>query len=128
MIRPPNRSVSAPIGMRPSEPTTTGTATSSDCWNELRCRAVVNFVASGLSSAHAQKLTAKPIVASASITPGRTPVRAGRAWVVLMSYSTARRSDVPLPGLVGTTAADRDLGPGHVGTHGGSYGRCGAGQ
>ena len=33
ITRPPNRSVSAPTGMRPSEPTTTGTATSSACWN-----------------------------------------------------------------------------------------------
>ena len=31
--RPPYRSVSPPTRMRPSEPTTTGTATSSDCWN-----------------------------------------------------------------------------------------------
>lgn len=31
ITRPPNRSVSAPTGIRPREPTTTGTATSNDC-------------------------------------------------------------------------------------------------
>ena len=31
ITRPPNRSVSAPTGIRPSEPTITGTATSSAC-------------------------------------------------------------------------------------------------
>ena len=35
MVRPPSRSVSAPTGIRPSEPTTTGRATTSDCWNEV---------------------------------------------------------------------------------------------
>ena len=36
MTRPPKRSVSAPTGIRPSEPTTTGTATTSACWNDVR--------------------------------------------------------------------------------------------
>ena len=67
MTRPPNRSVSAPTGMRPSEPTMTGTATSSACCEPLRRRASLNRGPSGLSSAHAQKFTAKPTVASASI-------------------------------------------------------------
>ena len=31
ITRAPTRSVSAPTGIRPSEPTITGTATSSDC-------------------------------------------------------------------------------------------------
>jgi hypothetical protein len=53
ITRPPNRSVSAPTGMRPSEPTTTGTATSKDCWNEVRCSESLNRGPSGLSSAHA---------------------------------------------------------------------------
>lgn len=38
IVRPPMRSVSAPTGMRPSEPTTTGSATTSDCWNEVSPR------------------------------------------------------------------------------------------
>ena len=71
MTRPPNRSVSAPTGMRPSEPTSTGTATSRACWNEDSCNAILNFGASGDSSAQAQKLRAKPSVAIASITVGR---------------------------------------------------------
>src|SRR3954453_4323790 len=71
ITRPPNRSVRAPTGTRPSEPTTTGTATSKDCWNELRSRPSLNRGPSGLSSAHAQKFTAKPTVASASISHAR---------------------------------------------------------
>ncbi len=96
MIRPPNRSVSAPTGMRPSEPTTTGTATSRACWKELRSSAAWNLTASGLSSAHAQKFTANPMVASASISPRRAPVdvsppgRAALATVSLMVNSTVR--------------------------------------
>lgn len=31
----PYLSVSAPTGIRPSDPTSTGTATRNDCWNEL---------------------------------------------------------------------------------------------
>ncbi len=58
ITRPPNRSVSAPTGIRPSEPTTTGTATSSDCWNAVRWRGSFKRGPSGLSSAQAQKLTA----------------------------------------------------------------------
>ena len=34
IVRPPSRSVSAPTGIRPSDPTTTGSATTRDCWNE----------------------------------------------------------------------------------------------
>ncbi len=34
MMRAPTRSVSAPTGMRPSDPTTTGTAATSACWND----------------------------------------------------------------------------------------------
>src|SRR5437899_7689776 len=75
MIRPPNRSASAPTGIRPTDPTTTGTATSSACWNGLRCNASLNFGASGLSSAHAQKFTANPAVAMASINDGRQPIQ-----------------------------------------------------
>jgi hypothetical protein len=67
MIRPPKRSVSAPTGIRPSEPTTTGTATSRACWNALRCRPSFKRGPSGLSSVHAQKLTANPTVAGVSM-------------------------------------------------------------
>ena len=73
MTRPPYRSVRAPTGMRPSEPTMTGTATSRATSDSLRAPSVPvsrNSGPSGLSSAHAQKLTAKPRVASASISHG----------------------------------------------------------
>src|SRR5215471_16469687 len=73
MIRPPNRSVSAPTGIRPSDPTTTGTATTSACWIGLRCKTSWNFGPSGLSNAQAQKFTANPTVARPSIRPGRPP-------------------------------------------------------
>ena len=36
ITRAPSRSVRAPTGMRPTEPTTTGTATSRACWNAVR--------------------------------------------------------------------------------------------
>ncbi|PPK66638.1 hypothetical protein CLV40_10923 [Actinokineospora auranticolor] len=67
MTRPPKRSVSAPTGMRPSEPTTTGTATSSACWKAESPRESLNRGPSGLSSAHAQKLTANPRVATVNM-------------------------------------------------------------
>jgi hypothetical protein len=63
MMRAPYRSVSAPTGMRPSEPTTTGTATSSDCAAKLRPRRSLMPGPSGPSSAQAQKFTMKPSVA-----------------------------------------------------------------
>src|SRR5215469_4043750 len=71
ITRPPNRSVSAPTGIRPSDPTMTGTATTRAWANGDRCDMSLNFGPSGDSSAHAQKFTAKPIVATASITQGR---------------------------------------------------------
>jgi len=36
ITRAPSLSVSAPTGIRPSDPTTTGTATRNACWNALR--------------------------------------------------------------------------------------------
>ncbi|GAA2841781.1 hypothetical protein GCM10020220_033460 [Nonomuraea rubra] len=60
--------------MRPSDPTITGTATSSACWAADRPRDSLKRGPSGLSSAQAQKFTAKPSVARASITAGRRPV------------------------------------------------------
>jgi hypothetical protein len=36
ITRLPNRSVSAPTGIRPTDPTTTGTATRKACWKALR--------------------------------------------------------------------------------------------
>src|SRR6266487_3719705 len=71
ITRPPYRSVSAPTGMRPSDPTTTGTATTSACWTGVRCRTSLKFGPSGLSNAQAQKFTANPTVARPSIRPGR---------------------------------------------------------
>src|SRR5687767_14101375 len=57
MTRAPYRSVSAPTGIRPSEPTTTGTATSSDWAAKLRPRRSLTPGPSGPSSAQAQKFT-----------------------------------------------------------------------
>src|SRR6266487_7207409 len=64
MTRAPNRSVSAPTGTRPIEPTITGTATSSDCAAKLRPSRSLMPGPSGPSSAHAQKLTMNPMVAT----------------------------------------------------------------
>src|SRR5215469_426328 len=131
MIRPPNRSVSPPTGIRPSDPTTTGTATTSACWNEDSCRTSLNLGPSGLSSAQAQKFTANPTVARASIRPGRpAPGRTGsRAGAVLPAVSGLpivdpvlhhqgkhaaenRRTFLGCPLREGTA---RDLGPGLLG-------------
>src|SRR5215471_2853645 len=94
ITRPPNRSVSAPTGIRPSDPTTTGTATTSACWSGLRCRTSLNLGPSGLSSAQAQKFTANPTVARPSIRPGwpgpgRTGTRAAPAPPVVSSLAIA---------------------------------------
>src|SRR5688572_24612516 len=73
MTRPPYRSVSAPTTMRPREPTTTGTATSratSDSLSVPMLPLSRNIGPSGLIRAQAQKFTAKPIVAMASISHG----------------------------------------------------------
>ncbi len=59
----PYRSVSAPAGTRPIEPTRTGTATSSDCWKELRPSRSPYQLASGAIRFHAQKVRVKPMVA-----------------------------------------------------------------
>lgn len=77
ITRPPKRSVRAPTGIRPSEPTTTGTATSSDCWKEDSSRLSFRRGPSGLSSAQAQKFTAKPTVARPSISHARPDTGAG---------------------------------------------------
>lgn len=60
----PKRSVSAPTGTRPSEPTSTGTATISDCSNELSESLTPSPVASGEMRFHAQNARANPIVAT----------------------------------------------------------------
>jgi len=49
--------------MRPSEPTSTGTATSSDCWIELRPSRSLKSPDNGEIRFHAQKVSVKPIVA-----------------------------------------------------------------
>src|ERR1044071_9866707 len=77
MKRPPNRTVSAPTGIRPSDPTITGTATTRAWANGDRWSTYLNLGPWGDSSAHAQKFTAKPTVATASITQGRAP---GPSW------------------------------------------------
>ena len=73
ITRPPYRSVSPPTMMRPSEPTTTGTATSSATSDSLSVPMLPvarKSGPSGLISAQAQKLTANPMVAIASISHG----------------------------------------------------------
>lgn len=67
MVFAPKRSVSAPTGTRPSEPTITGTATISDCWNELSESLSPRVVPSGEMRFHAQKVRANPIVATARL-------------------------------------------------------------
>src|SRR5690606_19178992 len=74
MTRPPYLSVSAPTGIRPSDPTITGTATNADTGNAERLRFSANWEPRGLKSAQAQKLTAKPIVASVNIRAGLPPL------------------------------------------------------
>src|SRR6478609_1603126 len=73
ITRPPYLSVSPPTRIRPSEPTTTGTATSratSDSLSAPRLPVSRKSGPSGLISAHAQKFTAKPSVAIANINQG----------------------------------------------------------
>src|SRR4030095_3484445 len=64
MMRAPRRSVSAPAGIRPSDPTTTGTATSNDGAAKLSPRRSFTPGPSGPSNAQAQKFTMNPAVAS----------------------------------------------------------------
>lgn len=61
--RAPYLSVSAPAGIRPSEPTSTGTATSSDCSNEVSPSRSLYSPDSGAIRFQAQKVSPKPIVA-----------------------------------------------------------------
>ena len=130
ITRPPNLSVSAPTGIRPSEPTMTGTATSnatSDSDRSPRVPLVRNSGPSGLNRAHAQKLTANPRVAIASINPGRpaastvrpssptfigTLPRLTRLRLVLMYRSLAR---VPEPATAYSGGQTRDLSPERLG-------------
>src|SRR5690349_1232504 len=77
ITRPPYRSVRAPTTIRPSEPTMTGTATMSATSDSLSVPRVPfsrNKGPSGLISAQAQKLTANPRVAMASISHGEPTV------------------------------------------------------
>src|SRR5690348_13359624 len=91
ITRPPYRSVSAPTGMRPIEPTTTGTATisaTSDSESRPRLPFCRKSGPRGLISAHAQKLTANPTVAVTSMADGdRETVDCGTAttfgWLVV---------------------------------------------
>ncbi len=78
MRRAPRRSVSAPTGIRPKDPTITGTATSRACWNELRPSCSRSVAAIGARRAQAQNVTAKPIVAVASMIVGCLPVPEAR--------------------------------------------------
>ena len=71
--RPPYRSVSAPNGMRSSDPSTTGTAVSSSVRVFERSRVSWNFFASGAIRLQALNETANATVASsrARVAPGR---------------------------------------------------------
>ena len=60
IVRPPRRSVSAPTGIRPSDPTTTGNATTSDCWNDVSPNWSLYVAPSGPIRAHAQKVRRNP--------------------------------------------------------------------
>ena len=71
--RAPKRSVSAPMGMRPTDPTTTGTATRNDWAVKLSPSRSLMPGASGLSSAQAQKQIRKPAVARARLMMARRP-------------------------------------------------------
>ncbi len=73
ITRPPRRSVIAPATIRPREPTSTGTATSSATSDSVRAPSAPesrNIGPSGLIRAQAQKFTAKPTVAIASMSHG----------------------------------------------------------
>src|SRR6478735_5779069 len=73
----PNLSVSAPAGTRPSEPTSTGTATSSDCWKELRSSRSLKAPDSGETRFHAQKVSVKPTVAVIRFRKAAASLRTG---------------------------------------------------
>lgn len=102
MIRPPNRSVREPTGTRPRDPTTTGTAASSDCSKDDRSRLSLNRGPGGLSSAHAQKFTAKPTVHRASISHARPDTGLPGSEPPLFDFNgwTMSLSVLPLPLLV----------------------------
>src|SRR5690348_8315883 len=103
MMRPPKRSVRAPTGMRPTDPTTTGTATRRDWENDDRPSESLSPAASGDSRAQAQKFTANPAVAMASIhqarlgtadaaEPAEPPaVRGAWSCVVVIAFSVPAR-------------------------------------
>ncbi len=66
MARPPKRSVSAPRGIRATEPNNTGVATMIETCNGLNERRSVNSGANGDNRPHAQKLVVNAIVATVS--------------------------------------------------------------
>jgi len=69
ILRPPKRSVRAPTGIRPTEPTRIGVATSSAVWVLDSDIAVEYLVESGPIRFQAQKLIANVHVASARFLP-----------------------------------------------------------
>ena len=71
IVRPPNRSVSAPTKIRPTDPTRIGVATSIEASVLLRDRSPAYVVDSGPIMFQAQKLMAETHVASARFTPCR---------------------------------------------------------
>jgi hypothetical protein len=56
MVRVPSRSVSAPTGTRPREPTTTGIDTTIACWMAVRPTVSRSNGASGANNAQAHAL------------------------------------------------------------------------
>src|SRR6478735_9275425 len=101
MTRPPYRSVSPPTMMRPRDPTITGTATSSATSDSLSVPMLPvsrKSGPSGLIRAQAQKFTAKPIVAIASISHGdlvAVPVRGSEVDGVVTVVPLVRAARLP---------------------------------
>src|SRR5947199_44944 len=101
ITRPPNLSVRAPTGTRPTDPTTTGTATNNAWENADRCRPSLKRGPRGLSSAHAQKFTAKPRVARASISIARRDT--------IVAGPAVPRSDGLIVVVISSSFASRDI-------------------
>jgi len=74
IVRPPNRSVSEPMTIRPSDPTRIGVATSMEASVLLNDRSPAYVVDSGPIMFQAQKLIAETQVASARFTLLLVPV------------------------------------------------------
>ena len=118
ITRPPNLSVRAPTTIRPREPTITGTATRSATSDSVRSPRVPcsrNSGPSGLSSAQAQKLTANPSVATASISPAdlESLLESGRSAVLMATRALHRYRTLPGSGATWYLTVSQQTPPGH---------------